>query len=72
VSVNLTAAEPSTTGFVTAFPCGAMPDVSNLNTDPSTPAIANGAMVKLDGSGALCLYTDHAVHVIVDINGMWS
>jgi hypothetical protein len=72
VSVNLTAAEPSTTGFVTAFPCGAMPDVSNLNTHPSTPAIANGAMVKLDGSGSLCIYTDHAVHVIVDINGMWS
>jgi uncharacterized protein YkwD len=72
VSVNLTAAEPATNGFVTAYPCGSMPDVSNLNTDPWTPAIANGAMVKLDGGGALCLYTDHAVHLIVDINGMWS
>jgi Cysteine-rich secretory protein family len=72
VSVNLTAAEPATNGFVTAFPCGSMPEVSNLNTDPWTPAIANGAMVKLDAGGALCLYTDHTVHLIVDINGMWS
>jgi hypothetical protein len=72
VSVNVTAAEPATAGFVTAYPCGAVPGVSNLNTDPWTPAIANGAMVKLDADGSLCLYTDHAVHVIVDINGMWS
>jgi hypothetical protein len=72
VSVNLTAAEPATTGFVTAYPCGAMPGVSNLNTNPGTPAIANGAMVKLDGEGALCLFTDHTVHLIVDINGVWS
>jgi hypothetical protein len=72
VSVNLTAAEPATTGFVTAFPCGTMPGVSNLNTNPGTPAIANGAMVKLDGEGALCLFTDHTVHLIVDINGVWS
>ena len=72
VSVNLTATGHEAPGFVTAFPCGRLPSVSNLNTNWSDAAIANGAMVGLSPDGALCLYTDQAAHVIVDINGVWS
>ncbi|MGH9133780.1 MAG: CAP domain-containing protein [Ilumatobacteraceae bacterium] len=72
VSVNLTAAEAREAGFVSAYPCGNRPDVSNLNTNPATPAIANGALVPLDQAGDLCLYASSAVHLIVDINGVWS
>jgi len=71
VSVNLTAAGASDSGFVTAYPCGTVPTVSNLNFSASTPAIANGALVPLS-NGDLCLFTSSAVHLIVDINGVWS
>jgi hypothetical protein len=72
VSVNLTAAGADGSGFVTAFPCGAVPEVSNLNFSATTPAIANGALVPLSSAGELCLFTSSAVHLIVDINGVWS
>jgi hypothetical protein len=72
VSVNITASGSNDSGFVTAYPCGALPNVSNLNFRQSTPAIANGALVPLSADGNLCLFTSAAVHLIVDINGVWS
>jgi hypothetical protein len=72
VSVNITATGSDDSGFVTAYPCGALPNVSNLNFRQSTPAIANGALVPLAADGSLCLFTSAAVHLIVDINGVWS
>jgi hypothetical protein len=29
-------------------------------------------MVKLSGSGELCVFTKNSVHLIVDINGVWQ
>jgi hypothetical protein len=72
VSVNITATGSNDSGFVTAYPCGVLPNVSNLNFRQSTPAIANGALVPLAADGSLCLFTSAAVHLIVDINGVWS
>jgi hypothetical protein len=72
VSVNVTAASADGAGFVTVYPCGTVPNVSNLNFSASTPAIANGALVPLGPSGEVCLFTSNAVHLIVDINGVWS
>ena len=70
--VNITATGSDDSGFVTAYPCGVLPDVSNLNFRQSTPAIANGALVPLAADGSLCLFTSAAVHLIVDINAVWS
>jgi hypothetical protein len=70
--VNLTAVDPAAAGFVTAFDCGDVPTVSNLNTDPRAPAVANGAIVRLDPDGAMCLVADHATHLVVDIVGVWA
>ena len=72
VSVNVTAAGADGAGFVTVYPCGNVPNVSNLNFSASTPAIANGALVPLTSDGDVCLFTSNAVHLIVDINGVWS
>jgi hypothetical protein len=72
VSLNVTAAGAAGAGFVTVYPCGAVPNVSNLNFNSSTPAIANGALVELSTDGDVCLFTSSAVHLIVDINGVWS
>jgi hypothetical protein len=72
VSVNLTATDPQGGAFLTAFPCGALPWVSNLNIGPGQLAVANGAMVELSPQGDLCVYAKNPVHVIVDVNGVWK
>ena len=70
-SVNITAVDSGQDTFVTAYPCGARPLASNVNITPAQRANANGAMVKLSSTGDLCLYTVNAVHLVVDINGVW-
>lgn len=72
VSVNLTAADSTIDGFVTAFPCGTLPEVSNLNAGPGRPAVGNGAMVGLNSKGELCVFTARPTHLIIDISGTWS
>lgn len=71
VTVNLTAVDVEGGTFLTAFPCGERPEVSNLNIGPGQLSVANGAVVELAPDGALCVYTKNPVHVIVDVNGVW-
>jgi hypothetical protein len=70
-SVNITVTQPDQRTFVTAYPCGTRPDTSSLNLLAEHGVAANGAMVKLSSTGDLCLYTNRAAHLIVDINGVW-
>lgn len=71
VRVNLTAATPLGATFVTAYPCRRwVPAISNVNTEPASPARANEATVPLGPGGQLCLHTAAAAtHVLVDITG---
>lgn len=70
-SVNLTATQSSGPVYLTAYSCGVRPNTSNLNVMPGETG-ANGAMVKLSPAGELCIYAFRDVHLIVDINGIWS
>ena len=71
VVLNLTAADATTTGYVTAYPCGSTrPNASNLNYTPGTP-IANSATVPIGNGGKVCLYTNSPVNLIADINGWY-
>lgn len=71
VSVNITAASPAGTGFVTAWPCSTgRPDASTLNTAFGRD-VANGGQLMVAAGGELCLYSSSATHLIVDINGVW-
>jgi hypothetical protein len=70
-SVNITSVEVGANSFLTAFPCGDRPLASNLNITTQQHVTANGAMVKLSPEGDLCIYTLSAVHLVVDINGVW-
>ncbi len=72
VSVNLTATDALNDTYLTAYPCGTLPKTSNVNIVTSQFVNANGAMVKLSASGELCIYSKNAVHLIVDINGIWQ
>jgi uncharacterized protein YkwD len=70
-SLNIVAAGAWTPGYLVVVPCGQWSDVSNVNFNGDGGAVANGANVKLDASGAVCVTTSTAVHVIVDITGAW-
>ncbi|MEX2626480.1 MAG: CAP domain-containing protein [Ilumatobacteraceae bacterium] len=72
VWVNVTAVDPARAGYVTVSPGGNVPTTSTLNTDPATPAVANGALVSLDAEGGLTVHADHDVHVLVDLTGIWG
>lgn len=71
-TLNLVAVAPAAPGFLVVVPCGQPSNVSNLNFTSGAGAVANGANVKLDASGAVCLTTSAATHVIVDITGVWK
>jgi hypothetical protein len=70
-SLNIIAAGAWAPGYLVAVPCGQSSDVSNVNFNGDGGAVANGANVKLDGSGAVCVTTSAPVHVIIDITGVW-
>ena len=71
VSLNLTVTNAGAAGFITAWPCGDRPLASTANFGTGD-AVSNGAQLPLSDSGALCVYSNQAVHVIIDVNGWWS
>jgi GDSL-like Lipase/Acylhydrolase family len=69
VAVNLTATQPGAAGFLTAHPCDrARRDVSSVNY-PAGGDRGAMAVIPLSASKTLCVYTDAASHVIVDLQG---
>jgi hypothetical protein len=71
ISANLTVADGTDKGFVTAFPCGDVPTASNVNYEVASP-VANAAELPLSASGAICIYSSSSAQVIIDVNGWWN
>jgi hypothetical protein len=72
VAVNLTATRPAGPGFLTAYPCGtAPPEVSSVNFGPGE-TVAGSAIVPVGAGGAICVFTDADVDVVVDITGTFA
>ncbi|WP_420450688.1 DUF4331 domain-containing protein [Ilumatobacter sp.] len=69
VFVNITAVRSETKGWITAYPCDEdRPTASNLNTNVGIRA-ANLASVKVSAEGTICVYTDAAMDLVVDLVG---
>jgi hypothetical protein len=69
VAVNLTSAGTDTGGFLSAYPCDrTRRAVSSVNHDPGVPRGAM-AIVPLSADGELCVHTEAAGHVVVDLQG---
>ena len=67
--VNVVAISPSAGGYFTVYPCGTTrPEASTLNF-AAGQTIANGATIKLGPDGTVCVYTDQAADLIVDVTG---
>ena len=74
VLVNLTVTGAAGAGYVTADKCSTLlpglQNNSNVNYQAGLD-IANSAVVNVDPDGTFCLYTDHAAHLLVDLQGTY-
>jgi 5'-nucleotidase len=67
--VNVAAVKPTTTGFVSVDACvSGTPTASSLNHVAGVNR-ANELIVQIDSTGSICVYTDQAIDVIVDVVG---
>ena len=72
VALNVTVTQPTAAGFVTVYPCGVdIPAASNLNF-VAGDTIPNAVIAKLGTNGRVCLYTNVATHLIVDVTGYFG
>lgn len=74
LSLNLTVVDteaPDSGGFATAYPCGAIPNASNINFQ-SRQIIANAVIVPVSASGTVCFAVYGRAHLIVDVNGYYA
>ncbi|CAN5476529.1 hypothetical protein BH23ACT3_BH23ACT3_13560 [soil metagenome] len=71
VAVNLTAVGADAPGFLTAYPCGTRPDVSNVNFGTGE-AVAGSAYVPVGTDGSICVYASTSVDVLVDVTGTFA
>ncbi len=70
--VNITAVGAAAPGYLTAYACDEnRPATSTVNygAPGSGTVTANAAIVRPDDTGAFCIYTTAAVHVLVDLAG---
>ncbi|MFM8645898.1 MAG: SpoIID/LytB domain-containing protein [Actinomycetota bacterium] len=68
VGMNLTVVDPVGEGFLTVWPCGSnKPDASSLNFKAGQ-TVANAVVSQVDSTGLICVSSNAAVHVIVDVN----
>lgn len=72
VAVNLTVTQPAADGFLVAYPCGTTPPVaSNLNFRAGESR-AVAAIVGVSLLGRLCLSSNVATEMIVDVTGYYA
>lgn len=71
VALNLTVVDGSADiygGFATVYPCGAIPDTSNINFSGGQ-TIANTLFAPVSDRGTVCVYVRGAAHVLLDVSG---
>ena len=73
VVVNLTGADATAGGFVTAWPTGdPRPEASNLNLATAGDTAANLAIVRVGVGGQVDLYSEAGVHLLADVVGWFG
>lgn len=67
--LNITVTEATGAGFLTVYPCGGTrPIASTLNYGRGT-TVANLAVATTTKDGKVCIYTQVATHLVVDLSG---
>ena len=68
VSLNVTVVDPIGPGFVTVFPCGALPLASSVNFVAGA-TVANAVIAPLSAAGDVCFFASVDAYVLADVNG---
>jgi ELWxxDGT repeat protein len=71
VAMNVTAVSTEANnfgGFVTVYPCGDVPDSSNLNF-VSGQTIPNSVIAPVSADGKVCFYVYGKAHLLADVSG---
>ena len=72
VVLNVTAVDPSAGGYVTVWPGGAQPNVSNLNFTPGQ-TVPNLVIVGVSASGTVSFFNETGnTHLIADVVGWFD
>ena len=72
VALNITGVEPDEAGYMTVWPCDVpRPEASNLNFTTGA-VVANGVIAPIGASGKVCIYSNQASHLLVDIAGWFA
>lgn len=71
VVMNVTATDTSGRGYVTVFPCGTLPNSSNINFTPNE-TVPNAVVAPLSSSGSVCFYVYGGAHLIADVTGYFT
>jgi len=70
--LNITGVNTPAPGFITVYPAGtALPTASNVNIDHAGQVMANMATVKLGTGGAVDVFTQNPMDVVVDVSGVY-
>ena len=70
--LNVTGVNTTAPGFVTVYPAGtALPTASNVNFDKAGQVMANMVTVKLGAGGAVDIYMQRPMDVVVDVSGAY-
>jgi 5'-nucleotidase len=67
--VELTAINPSATGFLTVHPCDPTPPTASTLNYIAGVDVANEVFVALSASGAVCVFSSSAADVAIDVVG---
>jgi subtilisin family serine protease len=67
-SLNVTVVAAETDGYATVYPCGTLPESSNVNF-VAGQTVANAVLAPLSEQGTICVYVEGSTNVIVDVNG---
>ena len=68
VALNVTVTGPSGPGYITVFPCGSLPNASNVNFEVDQ-TIPNAVIAPVSPSGQVCFYSSAATDLIADVSG---
>lgn len=71
VAMNVTAVSTEANdfgGFVTVYPCGDVPDSSNLNF-VSGQTVPNSVIAPVSAGGKVCFYVYGKAHLLADVSG---
>jgi hypothetical protein len=72
VALHVTVVGPKADGFISVYPCGPLPTVSNLNFQAGPSAETNLAVVGLDADGGVCVASSARTDFILDVAGYFS